>query len=260
MRIIVIILSLFAILTGCSTSSPEKETYRLARDRSFYPLNLMGKEHDFLAFADDLVIEISQLENFNVELFSTSASGLMLGLDEGDYDAILTWEIPSTANQQRYEFTEPFFPLGLVLVVNATTPYDSLKDLEGKVVGLQTGTGLRFDISKFPFVIFKYYDNVQLGLEDLANHKIDGVIMNVFPAYIYTRSFYKGRLKIISETLSNEGFRFITLLNLKENDFIQRFDSGLKKMKEDGSYHKLLEKWGLFDSEIPRTPATSVLG
>jgi len=250
---LIIFLLLFA--AACSTLEKAPEIYRIGRDPSFYPLNLMGKEVNLLAFSDELLIEIGKIENFQVEFYASSAYGIRQGLKQGIYDAAITDETPTSMTESRFEYSMPFFLLGPVLMVSIDSNVSKLEDLNDKIVGIPSNSPLTYRTKLFPDVIFKTYDNILIAMDQLADDKIDGVIIDAFKAYTLTRSFYKGRVKVATSPLNQEGFRMMTILNEKSNDFIDRFNDGLKQVVENGTYVRLLQKWDLFDSEV--TPKTS---
>lgn len=248
MRYLTLLICLMTLLTACS-SKPTPAKYRIGRDVSFYPINMMGKEKNFQAFLDDLMFAIGAEENFSVELYSSSANGLLLGLQEKVYDAIVTFEIPNVNSKQAYEFSTIFFPIGPVLLINKDEDFKLLETQKEKMIGIESNTSLDLAKIHLPSVILKSFDNIFLALDDLARNKIDGVVLNIFPAYIYTLGTYKNKIKVATSPLTDEGFRMVTLYNRSENDFIERFDRGFNSMKKNGTYRQLLHKWDLFDPE-----------
>ena len=49
--------------------------------------------------------------------------------------------------------------------------------------------------------------------------------------------------------LTQEGLRLVTLKNEKGQQLIDAYNEGLDRLKEAGTYDKLLEKWGLINPE-----------
>ena len=68
--------------------------------------------------------------------------------------------------------------------------------------------------------------------------------MGVLPAYTFTEALYKGKLQVVSDPITDEGLRLIALKGA-EDSLIEKFDQGLKDLKEDGTYGILLKKWNL---------------
>ena len=84
----------------------------------------------------------------------------------------------------------------------------------------------------------------------MSNKVIDGMILDVIPAYEYTRNgIYRDQLKIVSKPLTNEGLRLIAKNNPESKKLIEHFNEGLKAMKKNDIYSQLLLKWELVDPE-----------
>lgn len=233
-------------LKGCGTAK-EAKVYKIGRDRSWYPLNLLGKEKNMLAFTDDLIYTIAEVEGFQVDLGSASQNSLKEILDDGGFDAIVTYRRPTSELLSTYEFSAPFFLLGPVLVVPIDSKAKSLQDMKNKVVGIPTGASVVYNMNKVPDIIFTPFENILFALRNLAANQIDGVIMEAIPAHEYIESFYKGELRVVPPPLTNDGLRLMALRHHNEEKMLSLFDKGLKKVKADGTYQKLIEKWGLFD-------------
>jgi len=232
--------------SGCDRTE-ETKVYKIARDRSWYPLNLLGKERNMLAFTDELIYTIAGNEGFEVDLDSASHNALRENLDRGVFDAIVTFHRPTRQLLRKYEFSDPFFLLGPVLVVPIDSEATSINDMKNKVVGIQTGSSVVYNVNTVPDIIFTPYENILFALRNLAEDQIDGVIMESLPAHEYVDSFYKGELKIVPPPLTDDGLRLMARRDPVEKDMLNRFNTGLIKLIDDGTYYDLLKKWGLFD-------------
>ncbi len=241
-----LLLALFA--NGCGGGSKEK-IYVIARDKSWYPLNLLGKEKNMLGFTDDLLFTVANMEDLQLDLESSSHNGMLTQLQNGNFDAIVTFETPTEKLKRTYDFSDSFFNLGPVLVVPYDSNVKSINDMKGKVVGIQTRASTIYNVNELPDIIFTPFENILFALRSLAEGHIDGVILESLPAHEYIESFYKGELKVVPPPLTLHGLRLMTLKNPTEQNLIEKFNDGLKKMKEDGTYREFLDKWGLFDPD-----------
>ena len=71
--------------------------------------------------------------------------------------------------------------------------------------------------------------------------------MDILSAAAYCRDLYQGELMIVTPPQSDEGLRLVTKHNAA-TDLIKGFNKGLQKLKKNGSYEKLLDKWSLRES------------
>jgi polar amino acid transport system substrate-binding protein len=246
-RLIFLLLSFLAVSCG---DNVQGKVVWIARDPSWYPLNMMGKGDNLLGFTDELLYSIAQEEGIHVELVMTSAAGIFTGLEEGKYTGVISFLIPDSMNQQAYSFSEIYYPMGPVLVVEKSSTIKSLADLKGKILGIQTGSSFAFDIASYPDISVTPYENILFALENLSKGQIDGVIMDSIAADVYTSSYYKGKLEIASPILTPGGMRLLVLKGDGGQDLLALFNEGLHKMKDSGKYEALVEKWSLFDSDF----------
>jgi polar amino acid transport system substrate-binding protein len=249
-------LLLFALVYTCSSSEKKiaKTSYTIARDLNWAPLQLMGKERNMRAFSDELILAIANKMHLKVVLVPAIYSNLMDGLDEEKYDGVFSVLLPNVVNQTHYFFSDPYYLLGPVLVVPQSSTITSLEQMKGKIIGIQNGSSSIYNVEHYPSILILPYDNMSMALNDLANNKIDGVIMESWPAHVYIESFYKDQLKIVTSPLTNTGLRLVTLRKPEYRHLIESFNEGLIELKKEGEYDRILNEWGLFNSEIKPTP------
>ena len=235
------LLAVFFFLVGCS-SNEELPVYRIARDPYWFPLELMGKQPAVLGFSDSLVRAIGEEEDFSAQFISTGPDFFEWGLAEGKWDAILTYINPTLNYESRYSFSEPYLMTGPVLIVPSNAPVKSLKDLNGKVIAFDKGTdAITIIAASGENFVFVTYDSYAKALSDLLEGRYDAVIMPSIVAGSFLFDLYSNTLRIVGEPLTKEGLRLMTL---KDNqDLVDQFNSGLRKLKSNGDYHSLLARW-----------------
>lgn len=236
-------------LYSCSSSKPEKRTYTIARDLTWYPLDFMGKDSNMLGFIDDLIIAVGKETDLDINLAFTTSNAMMNGLNSGLYDGVVTSLMPTSITKLEYNFSEPLMRVGAVLVVHQDSDIRKLIELEEKEIGIDRGSAAAFDTVRFPSVTIVPYENNMDALEDLSQHAVDGVIMQVIPASIYINSFFKDELKVATQPLTDLALRVVMKSNKGNQKFLKVFDEGITAIKESGLYDALIKKWGLFNPE-----------
>lgn len=246
-----IILFMWAYIRGCNSEQTLKsKVFLVGRDSTWYPLQILGKERYLQAFTDDLLLAIAKEEDLHFQTTEVGTTQLFSGLDIGNFDAILTPVVPNVLNQDYYLFSDPIYRLGPVLIVPKNSTADAMNDMEGKTVGLRTGFTTVFNLKHYPSILFVTYDNMNIALDNLANNRLDGVIVNALSAYSYTEGFYADKLKVVTSPLTTEGIRLVTLRHPLGELLIEAFNEGLKKVKKDGAYLQLLKNWNLTNTEV----------
>jgi len=250
---------IWLLTRACSAVITETDkVYHIGRDSTWHPVDLRGKEKAMVGFANDLIQAIGKVQDFKAIVFEVGPYALFDGLNIGNYDAVLSSLPPNVINRKRYRFSDPFYLVGPVLVVREDSDIASLKDMEGKILGIESGALQVYRIAEPPDVVIIPYDSAATALEYLDDNVIDGVLLDALRAHVWAEGFYAGRLKVATSPLTNRGLRLITRNTAEDLLWISRFDEGLKQIKESKEFDQLLNKWGLIDTEIDDSPAQNM--
>jgi len=250
--VLLLIIGLLFLLRGCSTHHENlgNHTYRIARHSSWYPLQLMGREQYMQGLTTDLLFAIARERDLKIELLSAGAGQLYDNLNQGFYDGVLGILTPNVRNNESYLFSDPFYLTGPVLIVPVGSKITSIKDLEDKAIGVQSASSAIVSLAAYPSINWKTFDNMNQGLDQLINNRLDAVILDNLQAYAYTQGYYADKLKIVSSPLSDEGLRLISKHNAFGKHLVQEFNAGLEELKKKNIYKELLHKWDFLDPDL----------
>ncbi len=244
-RVQTLLLLVLLVLVGCGGSSNGGR--RVGVDASWYPLQFGTRDNSVTAFSTELMTMIGGVEKIPFVKVNVNWDDLMEGLQKDRYEAILTSMPPYIFNEKLFDFSDIYLPLGPVLVVAANSKINSIDNLSGKEIAVISGSTSALILEKSTGVLIRYYDSIPIALNDILAQTVDGAMVDVLTAVAYCRDLFQGQLKIVTPPLNEEGLRLVTKHNAAP-DLIKGFNAGLQKMKKDGSYDKLLEKWGLQES------------
>lgn len=240
------------LFVACTSSHKRTAPYVIARSSGWTHVNLYGAEKRVLGFSDDLLYEVSQLENIPIQLMLTPETPSLSLLDDGEADAILSGLQPNDQNMQSYLFSNPYFLSGPVLLIQQSAPYTSLTDMNGKIIGYDRNYNWALLLTDTGNTIFRPYDDTNAAIEALINGNIDGVVADALIAYKSASGLYRGLIRAVGPPLLPLGIRLIVKKG-KNEELVSEFNDGLQKLKESGLYDKMLRYWGLFDITKPHT-------
>ena len=254
--ILAILATLFIVLylRGCSNVRLSKKTNFLIGRETTLQVELLGRERNLIAFTNDLLAQIGAENKLSFQWVDTNPRYLMEGLDNGSYDFILTSLRPNVVNQENYDFSEPIFNLGPVLIVRQESQVTSLKEIQSKPIGIAYGFATNFNSVRSPGMniydlALVYYNNMNRALDDLKNDHIDGVIMKAMPAYAITKGLHAGRLKVVTPPFNDEGMRIVSLKSTLNDEVINIINESINKMRQNGAYNAFIVKWGLINPQ-----------
>jgi polar amino acid transport system substrate-binding protein len=237
-----LVIFVLTLLVGCGKSSNGER--KVGVDPYWFPLDLGNRDNNVTVFSTELLTEIGKIEKIPFVKVSVNSNDLMEGLQKGNYEAILSSMTPYIFNQAMFDFSEIYLLLGPVLVVPTSSKINSLSNLDGKEIAVISGSNNDLILEKSPGVLIRDYDSIPKAFNDMLAGHVDGAVIDILSATAFCRDLYQGQLKIVTPPLNEEGLRLITKYE-GAPDLIKGFNAGLAKMKKNGSYEKLLDKWGL---------------
>ncbi len=234
---------LFTILAlGCA---PDEKKIVFASDATWPPMEFINAQGQLVGFDVDLVKAIAEAEGFEYEIRNVAWDGIFAGLASGQYQAVISSVTITDERRQTMDFSAPYLNAGQVIVVRKGTPGKALQDFVGKNVGAQVGTTGAIEVGKINGITLKGFDEIGLAFEALVNGVIDAVICDspVAADFALQRQEYRDKLEIASDVLTEEYYGIA--VNKGNSAVIAKIDSGLSKIKANGTLESLKAKWGL---------------
>jgi len=208
---------------------------------------MVDESKAIVGFDIDLMNAAAKAGGFTVEFKNTAWDGIFAGLDNGKYDAVMSSVTITDDRKKTMDFSTPYVNAGQILTVRTETEgVESLADLKGKTVGAQIGTTGAFEIDKMKDqykITEKTYDEAGLAFADLANKRIDAVVIDtpVAANYALQAAEYKGKLKMVGKAFTEEYYGVaVKKGNAKVLDVI---NAGLKKVLDAGDNKAIEDKW-----------------
>lgn len=223
----------------------ERGVFVLGLDDSFPPLGYRDDNNEIVGYDIDLAKEVAKRLGVSFKAQPIDWDAKEMELETGKIDCI--WN-GFTITEERIEalsFTSAYLSNDQVLVVREDSGINSLADMSGKIVGLQSGSSAQEAVDDNPAfasslaqtIIFK--DNIT-ALNDLDIGGIDGVVMDSVVAN-YSIAQTKKPFKVIGESLANEGYG----IGFRKSDPELRDAvwNTLKEMQKDGTVAAIGQKW-----------------
>ena len=247
---------LFAFLVLLSCCGTNSKTYEIGIDPSWYPLELLGQQNNVLAFSIELLVEIGKKEKLNLSILKRTWNNLTEGLQKKEYSAIISSMRPYTFYEKTYSFSDLYIKTGPVVVAPLTSKIKSAQDLENRIVGVVQGSSSTIILQKIPGIILRGFPDITLALHAVRISQVEAGAIPILVAQRFVYDIYSDALKIVSPPLDEEGLRLLTLHN-QDAALLERFNRGLAKLKKDGSYESLRNKWGLAPGSAAPSPKTT---
>lgn len=239
--IIVIFFLTSICFTGCRS---QKAIYRVGIDPYFYPLVIDKKASMLSGFSLELLEEIGRLENVRFVPVQMGWNNLFYGLDKKTYQAALSVLQPYLFNEKKYVFSEAYFSIGLILIVEQNSKVFSLHDLNNKEIVIPRSPELLHILEEYPDVSRSFYRSPEEGFNLLIQGKTTGAILENYIASGFLQESYPGKVMALPPLITQKGMYLLTTKG-EDEKIIELFNSGLQKLKSRGKYDDLIKKWNL---------------
>ena len=232
-----------------SEVSEIKETLVMGLDDTFAPMGFKDESGEIVGFDVELAKEVA--ERLDVEITFQPIDWAMkeTELDSGNIDMIWNGYTITEERKQTMAFTDPYFDATQVIVVNDKgAAIKSAKDLEKHLVAVKTGTTGDIAISKLMGATntnIKRYESLPLALKEVVAGGADAAVGDngVVQNFVLNNNKDGKQLQLVSDPeFAKEHYGF-ALAKDRSDDLLAKLNSGIGKIKADGTYETIYQKW-----------------
>ncbi len=243
-----------AMLTACGNNANKgnatdaktdaDKTYIIYSDNAFAPFEYLDTETNAYVGVDmDIMAAIAEDQGIKYEMHNEGFDASMGAVQSGQADAMIAGMTITDERKETFDFSEPYFDDGQVIVAKAGT---KMEDLKGKTVAAKTSTvGGEYAESikdQYGFTI-NYYEGSENMYQAVATGA-DVACVEDFSVIGYAIKTGQVNLEIISEEPANvKGYGFAVQKG-KNAELIEKFNTGLANIKASGKYKEILAKYG----------------
>ena len=229
-----------------TTAASENETtFTVGFDQDFPPMGFVGDDGEFTGFDLELAAEAAKRMGKEIKYQPISWDAKDMELTSGNIDCI--WNgFSIQGREDKYTWSKPYMKNDQVFVVKSDSSIDSIEDLAGKTVEVQTDSSAEAAL-KENNELANTFDKLQTvadyntGFMDLEMGGVDAIAMDsVVANYQITKRGGNG-FTVLDTPLSSEEYGIgFKLGNETLKNEVQK---ALEDMKADGTMKTISEKW-----------------
>ncbi len=231
---------------------PQKgELLKIGTSATREPFCFMDANHNVSGFDGELARRISIKLQRPIEFVDMKFSALIASLQAGKVDIIIAGMTGTDERKKKINFTQPYFQNSQVVIVkkaNSEQPLNQSKtvelrtvdDIKNKRLGvLQGSVHDTYTMKNFPQATVLQYKSPSELILAVRSGKVDAAIYTTETLAEIVKA--DNDLKILGDTLFSVpvaiGF------NKKNDELRQKFNAFLKKIKTDGTFVGMLDRW-----------------
>jgi len=225
------------VLSCCAAQA--QETLRVVTDATFAPMEFVkdGKRTGFdIELAEALVAAMGR----RIEWIDVDFKGLIPALVAKRADLAVSAIYITDERKKLVDFSDSYFAGGLVVLAPKAGPIKHLKDLDGRRVSVQVGTkSVGFLKDNYPKVERAEVEKNQEMFNLVETGRADAAVTGKPAAKMYAQA--QPSLHVLPEQLTNEDYGIALRKDASETR--AALNAALKKIRADGIYDKLVQKW-----------------
>ena len=232
--------------SDAASSDGGNKKYLIACDAKYAPFSL-EENGKYKGIDVELLDAIAKEEGFEYELKPMDFSAIIPGLTSDQLDGAIAGMSITDERKKSLDFSDGYFESGLSIVVNSeNTDINGESDLQGKKAAIKKGTaGSQFaedNADKYNLTL-NYFDDSPTMFLDVENKNSD-FLMEDYPVIAYKVKVDgdASKLKIAGDKLSKVDYGFAVNKG-KNAELLQKFNDGLKKLKENGKYDEIVNQY-----------------
>jgi polar amino acid transport system substrate-binding protein len=208
-------------------------------------------------FDIDLITAIAQRMGLKAQIVSTSFDTIIDSLNAKRFDVVISAVTITPARQQKVDFI-PYFSAGESLLVQNGNPdhITQLSDLCGKNAGVQNGTIEQADLQTAsndckkngkPAINITVLTNETDVIQLLATNRVVATYQDS-PVTDYYIKQHPGQFMVGGSVINAapEGI----VVRKGDTSMFNAINTAFQQLRADGTYHSLIEKWGLTQEEL----------
>lgn len=228
---------------GLPGSKAQAKTYQIGTDVTYPPFEFANKQNKYVGIDIDIMKAIAKEEGFKVNIKPVGFNAAVQSVQSGQLDGVIAGMTITPERQDKFDFGTPYYKTGAVMAVKKGSNITSFKQLRGKKVALKTGTAA----ADYANSLKKKYGFKTVTFDDSDNMYQDvttGNSVACFDDQPVLQYGIKHGLKLqIATKPANQGWYGFGVKKGTHKQLIKKFNAGLKKIKANGTYDKIVGQY-----------------
>ncbi|ERP95392.1 ABC transporter substrate-binding protein [Marinobacter sp. ES-1] len=233
------------------TGTAQAQDLRIAFDVPYEPFEYRDDNGELTGFEVELATAMCEELQANCEFVIQAWDGMIPGLLARKFDLIMSSMSITPERAERVLFSEPYYitPGGWFGPESFNTDVTDMDAMKDKTVGVQRGTTMDTYVTENMggVVNIKRYTTAEDMVLDLEGQRLDAVFVD-YPVGEQTILNREGYKEVGESVKLGEGVG--VAMRKRDAKLADDVNAALKKLKEDGTYDTIMQKYFNYDIKI----------
>lgn len=245
-RIVATVLLAALMLTMlCACGGAKEKKYVIAMDTVFKPFEYTDANGDFVGIDVDIIKAVAEDQGINIDIQSLGWDSAIAACQAGQADGMIAGaSITEERVNSGWIFSDPYYTATQCVAVAKDASFKEIKDLKGKTIAVKTGTQgedyAKKLAKKYDFKLVNFDDSPTM-YQAVEGGQADACFEDtpIMKATIKDGS----KLKVLDGSENEGGNYGFVIFNKDNQELLDYFNAGLKNIKANGTYDKILETY-----------------
>lgn len=235
--VMVTVLALAMVACGGTT---EKEVLTMGTNAAFPPYEFVDENNNVVGIDAEIAQAVAEKLGMELEIKDMAFDSLITAVSTGSIDVALAGMTVTPERAESVNFSDSYATGIQVVIVKEDSAIASIEDLDGKKIGVQSGTtGDIYCADDYGEENIARYDNGALAVAALQNGQVDCVVIDNEPAKAFVEA--NEGLKILDTEYITENYAAAIA---KENtELLEKFNAALAELKAEGKLDEIIGKY-----------------
>lgn len=228
--------------------STEGKTYEIVADNAFAPFEFLqeGSDGTYVGVDMDILAAIAEDQGFDYTVDNCGWDAAIGNLNTGQADGMIAGMSITEERQQNYDFSDPYYEGGQIMIVKGDSSIASYDDLAGQTVAVKTGTQsasfARSIADEYGFTVVTYDDSP--AVYAAVTGGIDAAGFEDYAVISYQIENQDLDLKMVGDQQQVTPYGFAVLKG-QNPELIEMFNAGLKNLQDSGKLAEIFAAYGI---------------
>lgn len=234
---VVLALAMLCCFAGCGAKD---NTLTMGTNAAFPPYEYVDDDGNIVGIDAEIAAAIAEKLGMELEIKDMEFDSLITACAGGSVDVVLAGMTVTDERKESVNFSDSYATGIQVIIVKEDSEIATVDDLEGKTIGVQSGTtGDIYCTDDYGQDYVKQYNNGALAVEALKNDQVDCVIIDNEPAKNFVAA--NEGLKILETEYVTEDYAIAVA---KENtELLEKINAAMAELKADGTIDKIINEY-----------------
>jgi polar amino acid transport system substrate-binding protein len=212
---------------------------RVVTDATFPPMEFF-QDGEPTGFDIELIHALGKEMNRPIELTNIDFKGLIPAIVSGRADAAISGIYITPERKNVVDFTDSYYAGGLVVLTKKDNNIKNLKDLDGKKVSVQVGTkSVNYLTEHFPNIKRVEVEKNEEMFNLVKIGRADAAVTGRPAAKLYAQ--HNPDFVVLDEQITTEEYG--VAVSKSQSQVRDALNAALKKIRDNGTYQKIVDKW-----------------